>query len=387
MRKTFLSALSAVALLTAPATAAEKVKIGFITTLTGDASSVGVHQRDGFELALDHLGRRLGGLAVEVIYADDQARPELGRQAADKLLKSDQVDFLMGVIWSHVLHAVLPLAAESKRFLIVTNAGDSRLAGAGCSPWAFRTSFESGQFAETIGKFMQEKGITNIVAIAPNYQAGKDAVAGLQRVYKGEILKTIYTKLGQTDLQPEFSEMRAARPNAVFAFMPGGMGIAFIKQWATSGLTGIPLFTTFTVEYLTLPALGDTAIGSFTPSFWNPDLDNPVNRRFVAEFERKYNYTPSQYAVQSYDGALLLDAAIAAVRGDLRNEDGLRSAMRRARIDSPRGTLAFNTNHTPIQNFYLREVVKEGGKVKIVTRALIFKDAKDSFAHECKMVP
>jgi branched-chain amino acid transport system substrate-binding protein len=384
MRTALAGLAGAVALLATSPASADKVTIGFITTLTIEAAA-GQHQRDGFELGLDHLNRKLGGLAATVIYEDDKIRPEVGRQAAEKLIKSDKADFLVGIMWSHVLHAVLPLAAEAKKFLIVTNAGDSRLAGAGCSPWAFRTSFENGQFAETIGRFMQSKGVDNIVAIAPNYQAGKDMVAGLQRAYKGTIVKTIYTKVGQTDLQPEISEIRAAKPGAVFAFMPGGMGIAFVKQWATAGMTGIPLYSAFTVDYLTLPALGEAAVGSFTPSFWTPDLDNAASKRFVADFEKKYSYTPSQYAVQSYDAALLLDAAITAVKGDLKNEAGLRAAMRKSAIASPRGTLKFNTNHTPIQNFYLREVVKDGGKVRIVTRETVLKDASDSFASECKM--
>jgi branched-chain amino acid transport system substrate-binding protein len=374
----------AAALLAISPASADKVTIGFITTLTIEAAA-GQHQRDGFELGLDHLNRKLGGLAATVIYEDDKIRPEVGRQAAEKLIKSDKVDFLVGIMWSHVLHAVLPLAAEAKKFLIVTNAGDSRLAGAGCSPWAFRTSFENGQFAETIGRFMQSKGVDSIVAIAPNYQAGKDMVAGLQRAYKGTIVKTIFTKVGQTDLQPEISEIRAAKPGAVFAFMPGGMGIAFVKQWATAGLGSIPLYTAFTVDGLTLPALGEAAVGSFTPSFWTPDLDNAASKRFVADFEKKFGYTPSQYSVQSYDAALLLDAAITAVKGDLKNDEGLRAAMRKSAVASPRGTLKFNTNHTPIQNFYLREVVKDGGKVKLVTRETVLKDASDPFAAECKM--
>lgn len=384
MRATLAGLAGAVSLLVMSPASADKVTIGFITTLTIEAAA-GQHQRDGFELGLDHRNRKLGGLAATVIYEDDKIRPEVGRQVAEKLIRSDKVDFLVGIMWSHVLHAVLPLAAEAKKFLIVTNAGDSRLAGAGCSPWAFRTSFENGQYAETVGKFMQSKGVNNIVTIAPNYQAGKDMVAGLKRAYKGTIVKTIYTKVGQTDLAPEISEIRAAKPAAVFAFMPGGMGIAFIKQWAAAGLTGIPLYSAFTVDYLTLPALGEAAVGSFTPSFWTPDLDDATSKRFVADFERKYGYTPSQYSVQSYDAALLLDAAITAVRGDLKNEAGLRAAMRKGGIASPRGTLKFNTNHTPIQNFYLREVVKDGGRVKLATRATVLKDAADSFAPECKM--
>jgi branched-chain amino acid transport system substrate-binding protein len=386
MRTALAGVAGAVALLAMSPASADKVTIGFITTLTIEAAA-GQHQRDGFELGLDHLNRKLGGLAATVIYEDDKIRPEVGRQAAEKLIKSDKVDFLVGIMWSHVLHAVLPLAAEAKKFLIVTNAGDSRLAGAGCSPWAFRTSFENGQFAETIGRFMQSKGVDNIVAIAPNYQAGKDMVAGLQRAYKGTIVKTIYTKVGQTDLAPELSEIRAAKPGAVFAFMPGGMGIAFVKQWSTAGMAGIPLYSAFTVDGLTLPALGEAAVGSFTPSFWTPDLDNPVSKRFVADFEKKFGYTPSQYSVQSYDAALLLDAAITAVKGDLKDEVGLRAAFRKAGIASPRGTLKFNTNHTPIQNFYLREVVKDSGKVRLATRATVFTDAADSFASECKMAP
>src|SRR5947207_12037499 len=314
-----------------PAAAQQKVKIGFITTLSGPQGVIGEDMKNSVELALDHLGRKVGGLDVEIIYGDDQVKPDVGKQLADEMLKKHKVNFVSGVIWSNVMLAVAPTVTGAGTFMIGTNAGPHELAGKMCHELFFTTSWQNDQTPEAMGKYMQDQNITDGYAMAPNYAAGKDMVNGFKRYFKGRIVDEVYTKLGQQDYQAEISQLRGKSPKAVFVFYPGDMGIQFLKQYAQAGLRDqIPLYSVYTVDETTLPAVGDAALGNFEARYWSPDLKNEASQRYVSDFKKKFGYTPSYYGAQSYDGILLIDSAVRAVKGDLSDKKGMVAAMRKA---------------------------------------------------------
>ena len=374
-------------LLAAPAAMAETVKIGFITSLSGPAGVIGKHMKDSVELALDHLGRKVGGLDVEVIYGDDQRKPDVGKQLADEMLKKHKVHFVSGIIWSNVMLAVAPAVTREKVFMIGTNAGPHELAGKLCSEYFFTTSWQNDQTPEAMGKYMQDQNITDVYAMAPNYAAGKDMISGFKRYFKGKVLDEVYTKLGQQDYQAEISQIKATNPKAVFVFYPGDMGIQFVKQYAQAGLRGqIPLYSVYTMDEVTLPALKDAALGNFEARYWSPDLNNEANRRYVGDFRKKFGYTPSFYGTQSYDGIMLIDSAVRAVKGDLNNKAGMVAAMRKADFKSTRGAFKYNVNHFPIQNFYLLKVVQNpDGEYATQIQKAVFEHHKDAYHQECGM--
>src|SRR5688572_15161458 len=313
VRKPILAALAAAIAFAAPAMAQQKIKIGFITTMSGPQGVIGAYMKDSVELALDHLGRKVGGLEAEVIYGDDQTKPDVGVQVAEEMLKKHNVDIVAGIIWSNVMMAVQPVVNGSGKIMVGANAGASPLAGSACNELYFSTSWNNDQTPEAMGKFLQDTGVNDIYVMAPNYQAGKDMVSGLKRYYKGRIVDEVYTKLGQQDYQAEITQLRSKNPKAVFAFYPGGMGIQFVKQYVQAGLRDqIPLYTVFTVDETTLPALKEAAIGQYEARFWSPDINIPASKKYVGDFEKKFGYTPSFYGAQSYDSIMLIDSAVRA---------------------------------------------------------------------------
>ena len=372
----------------APVNAQQKVKIGFITTLSGPPAIIGKHMKDSVDLALDHLKHRMGGLEVEVVYGDDQFKPEVGVQLAEEMLKKNQVDFVSGIIWSNVMLAVVPVVTGAGHIMVGTNAGASPLAGNQCNELYFSASWNNDESPEALGKYLQDKGVDDLYVMAPNYQAGKDMVSGLKRYYKGKVADEVYTKFQQQDYQAEISQLRAKNPKAVFVFYPGGMGIQFVKQYVQAGLRDqIPLYSVFTVDETTLPALREAAVGQYEARFWSPDLDVPASKRYVADFEKKYGYTPSYYGAQSYDGIMLIDSAVRGTKGNLKDVKALVREMRKANYDSIRGKYQFNVNQHPIQDFYLLQAVKANNKdgvaMKIVQKA--FEKHKDAYYQDCKM--
>ena len=366
--------------------AAAQIKIGFIATMSGPAGVLGQDQYDGFMLGIEHSGGRLGGQAVTVLKEDDQLKPDVGTQLAQKLIERERVPIITGITFSHVMMAVHKPITDAGVFLIGSNAGPAPIAGARCSPFYFSTSWQNDQQHEGMGKFAQEKGYQKMILMAPNYQAGKDVLNGFKRYYKGPS-EEVYTQLNQQDYSAEIAQLQAKRPDAVFIFYPGGMGINFIKQFQQAGLLGkIPLLSGSTVDGANLPALGETAIGVLHGSQWGPDMNNPVSRKFVADFEKKHGRIPSQYAQQAYDAALLLDSAIRKVGGKVQDKDKFRAALRAADFKSSRGFFQFNTNQHPIQDFYWYEVGKDDkGRVNLVTKGKTFSEHKDSYSSECKM--
>ncbi|MBI3516840.1 MAG: ABC transporter substrate-binding protein [Proteobacteria bacterium] len=389
MTKFLVSAAAAAALgaaVAATPVAAQTVKIGFIATFSGPGGTIGTHLYDGFMLGIEHAGGKLGGLTPEVIKEDDQLKPDVGLQAAQKLLQRDKVNFISGVIFSNVMMAIYKPVIESQTFLISSNAGPSPIAGAQCSPYFFSTSWQNDDPHAAMGKHLQDKGIKRLYLMAPNYQAGKDALTGVKRMFKGEIVDEIYTTVNQPDYSAEIAALRAAKPEALYVFYPGGMGINFVKQYAQAGLVkALPLYSAFTTDSTTVDAQGDAAIGTFGTAFWTVDLKNPANQKFVADFRKKHNYEPSTYSAQAYDSAQLIDAALKATGGKLDNKDALRDALRKADFKSIRGPFKFNNNQFPIQSYYLYETVREDGKLRQLGRGTVLTDHADVYAKDCPM--
>jgi len=391
MRSAFPSALAGAVIaafaFAGPATAQQKVKIGFISTFSGPQGVMGQYMKESVELAVEHLGGKVGGLPVEIVYGDDQVKPDVGVQVAEQMLKKDQVDFVSGIIWSNVMMAVVPVVTGSGKIMVGSNAGASPLAGAQCNRLYFSTSWNNDQTPEAMGKYLTDSGVNDIYVIAPNYQAGKDMVAGLKRYYKGNIVEENYTKLGQQDYQAEITQLRSKNPKAVFAFLPGGMGIQFLKQYDQAGLRGqLPLYTVYTVDEISIPAVKDAAVGIYETRYWSPDLKNPANQKFVTDYKKKYGKLPVFYGAQSYDSILLIDSAIKAVKGNLKNVDGMVQAMEKANFASLRGPFQYNVNHHPIQNFYLLKSVKtQSGDIEMHIQKTIFEKHKDAYYQDCKM--
>ena len=387
--RTKLFAVAVAALFAAsPALAQQKLKIGFITTLSGPLGVIGKHMKDSVELALDHLNRKVGGLETEVVYGDDQAKPDVGLQVAKEMMQKDNVDIVAGIIWSNVMLAVVPAVTETGRIMVGTNAGASPLAGAQCNERYFSTSWNNDQSPEALGKYMQDQGINDVYVLAPNYQAGKDMVAGFKRYYKGRIVDEVYTRFGQTDYQAEITQLRSKSPKAVFVFYPGGMGIQFLKQYSEAGLRGTyPLYSVFTVDEISIPAIKHAALGQYEARFWSPDLKVPASQKYVADFQKKYGHLPVFYGAQSYDGILLIDSAVRAVKGNVKDTKGMIAALRKANYDSIRGKFTFNVNHHPIQNFYLlKAVAGPAGKDPVLEiQQTVFKNHKDAYYKDCKM--
>jgi branched-chain amino acid transport system substrate-binding protein len=385
-----LAGATAIALLAAgPASAQQKtVKIGFISTFSGPTAVIGNDMRNAFELALDHLGRKMGGLPVEVVYEDDQQKPEVGVQKTRKLIESDRVNFVVGYIWSNVLLASLKPVVDSQTFLISANAGPSQIAGPLCSPYFFSTSWQNDQTPMAMGEYMNQKGVKTAFLIGPNYAAGKDMLTGVAATFKGKVVGEELTRWpDQLDFSAELSKVRAAKPDAVFVFYPGAAGVQFLNQYVQSGLKGqIPLYTVFTVDAITLPLQKDLALGIPGTQQWVNDLPNEANKRFVADFRAKYKAYPSYYGAQAYDAANLANSAVVAVNGDLTKKDAMRAEMRKVNFASVRGSYRYGNNHFPIQNFYLQDVVKDDeGNFTLKTVATIVKDGQDEFHGRCPM--
>ncbi len=371
----------------AGAQAQQSLKIGLITTLSGPEGVLGAETRDAFQLALKLRNGMLGGQKVELVIGDDQTKPDVGRQLADKMMESDRVKIVTGVIFSNVLLSIAKPVLDNGLVLVSSNAGPSDLAGKQCHANFFSATWQNDNSPEAMGAWVEKQGFKRVYIMAPNYPAGKDKLAGFKRFFKGEIAGEVYTQFGQLDYAAEISQLRAAKPDGVFVFYPGGMGINFIKQFQQAGLQSqIKLFGEMSVlDQTTLPAVGEFALGARTAVFWTPDMDNAANKRFVEAFEREYKREPSPYAAQAYDTAALLDAALTATGGKT-DPAVLSPALAAAKFESVRGKFRFNTNHFPIQDWYSAEVVKsDRGRFTTTVREKIFEDRGDAYVADCKL--
>ena len=363
------------------------IKIGFLAELSGPQSALGQDQYDGFMMVVQRNGGKLGGVPVELFKEDSQLKPDVAVQATRKLIDKDKVSIITGITFSNIMMAVHKPITEKGVFLVGSNAGPAPIAGAQCSPYQFIVSWQNDMLSEVVGKYAADKGYKRVVALAPNYQAGKDYIAGFKRFYKSELADEVYTPLNQLDFSAELTQLEAIRPDAVFVFYPGGLGVNFVRQYQQAGLMGkIPLLSTGTTDGATLPALRDTALGAISGSFWGPDFDNAESRRFVEEFEARYKRIPSQYAAQSYDAAMLLDAAIAKVRGDVADKPAFMAALKSADFKSVRGAFRFNNNNFPIQDIPVFEIAKDAkGRVNMRTLTFPLRNHKDAYHQQCPL--
>ena len=374
------------ALLVSQAVSADPLKIGFLTTLSTKAGYLGEDIRDGFMLAVEQGGGKLGGVEVEVIVKDDERKPEKGIEIAEKFVKKDGIQLMTGIVFSNVAMAVVPKMVNQDVIYISPNAGPSALAGKMCNENYFNVAWQNDNLHEATGQHVNDAGFASAYIIAPNYPAGKDALTGFKRFYKGEIVGEVYTKLGQSDYSAELAALRDAKPASVFFFLPGGMGINFVKQYAQAGLNeSVPLFgPAFSFDERILKAVGDSAIGVMNGSQWSHDLDNAANNAFVAAFREKYGRTPTLYASQGFDAANLIGSALAST-GGMSDLSAVRAALEKADFNSVRGNFKFGSNHHPIQDIYIREVVKQGDGVTNRLSAKVFEDHQDAYAAECAL--
>jgi len=389
------SALGATALALPGITRAQgaPVKIGLVAVLTGPQAALGTHLRDGFQLGMRHLENKLGGRAAEVLVIDDELRPDAAVTKVRGALERDKCDFIVGVVFSNILAAIIRPVTETQTFLLSTNAGPSPIAGRGCSPFFFATSYVNDQNHAVLGAAAndgvevngQVRPIRRAIIVTPNYQAGRDAAAGFKSTFRGEVMEEIFVPLTTTDFSAELAQIAAKRPDGIYVFMPGGLGVQFVRQYRQAGLA-IPVLSAFTVDEAVLPAQGDAALGLFTGTTWTPDLPNPQNQRFVNDFLGQFNYVPASYAAHSYDAAMLLDSAIRKVGGNLSDKGRLRAAIKEADFRSVRGPFRFGANHFPVQDFWLAKVGRRAdGKLQTEHVRKVFENAVDPFAAECRM--
>lgn len=366
---------------------AEDVKIGMVVTLSGPPAALGQQIVDGFNLALEQNGGKLGGQSVSLIVEDDELKPDVALLKAKSLVERDKVDIVVGTVFSNMLQAIFKPIIQSDTFLISPNAGPSTFAGKNCNPYFFVTSYQNNQNAEVSGMIANEEGFKKVVVMVPNYQAGRDNVAGYKQTFKGEIADEIYTPLGHQDFSSELAKISTEGADALFTFMPGGMGVRLVKQFKATGLGDSMKFTSvFTTDETTLPGQKDDAVGFLSAGNWAPDMKNETNQAFVSAFEAKYGYVPGGYAAQSYDTAMLIASALEKTGGKVSDKDAMRKALEAADFTSVRGSFSFSNNHYPVQDFHLLEVAKrEDGKFWTTAKRTIVKDYEDSFHGECKM--
>ena len=388
-----LFALSLVAALTcvlgsASSLAADQLRIGFLSTLSGPGGAIGIDIRDGFNLAVKSSGGKLGGIGLDLQIVDDQLKPDVAKQAVDRMLQQQKPHIITGMVFTNVLLPVAPTILESKTFYISPNTGPNDYAGAKCNPYFFVSSWQSEDIPGAMGKFVGERGVKSIYLIGANYPGGRENLSGFKRFYKGNVVDEVYTPMNQLDFSVDLANMQAKKPEAVFIFLPGGMGINFIKQFAAAGLgKSIQLFVPgYSADEDTIKAVGESLLGTVNTSFWAHDLDNPANKRFVADFEKEYGRLPTMYAAQGYDTAVLIDSAVKKVKGKVEDKEAFRKALQAADFKSVRGSFKFNKNQFPIQDYFLR-VVRKDEKGRITNRLLgkILTNHQDSFVGQCKM--
>ncbi|MEH6646961.1 ABC transporter substrate-binding protein [Sulfitobacter sp.] len=366
---------------------AEDLKIGMVVTLSGPPAALGQQIVDGFQLALDQKDGMLGGRKVDLIIEDDELKPDVALLKATSLVEKDEVDFVVGTVFSNMLQAIFKPVVESDTFLISPNAGPSTFAGKNCNPYFFVTSYQNNQNAEVSGMIANEEGYKNVFTLVPNYQAGRDNIEGFKQTFEGTLTGEVFTPLGHQDFSAELARISTSGSDALFSFMPGGMGVRLVNQFANAGLSdSMKFMSVFTTDETTLPGQKDAAVGFLSAGSWAPDLDNEANSAFVTAFEAKYGYIPGSYAMQAYDTASLIDSAVTKIGGDLVDKDAVRAALKEADFTSLRGDFSFSNNHYPVQDFHMLTVVKrDDGQFHTSFVRNVATDYADSFHQDCKM--
>ncbi len=368
--------------------AQEKIRLGWIAGVSGPLNLVGAEQRRGLDVALEHLGNRLGGIPIELITGDSKANPAATVQDLSRLIEKDRVDVITGLTASNEVLAAIKPITDAKIFFIGANGGPAQAAGEGCSPYYFNASFQNEQITEGIGAYMTQKGVKKLYLLGMDYEAGHEHSNAARKGYKGEVVAHVFTPLAQVDFASDIAKIRASGADAVWAFYPGGPGIAFTRQWAQAGLQGkVPLYSNIALsEPLVFGAQGKTALGITVTGNYFAALDNPENKRFVETFRAKFNRDPASFAGLQYDAMMLLDAAVREVKGNLKNHDAFRAALKKANFKSIRGPFRFNTNHQPIQNSYVGVVeARPDGSLYIKPLGTIAENSRDAFAAKCPM--
>jgi branched-chain amino acid transport system substrate-binding protein len=370
-----------------PALAADKLKLGFVSTFSGPGGIYGQNMWDGFMLAVDEAGGKLGGLPVDISKNDDQLKPDVAKQIADKLVRRDNVDMVFGVFFSNMLMALYHPVVDSKTILITSQGGPSPLAGKDCSPYFFTTSWQNERPSAAVAQAMNEAGLKRVVVIVTNYEAGHDVVTGFKSSYKGSILSEILPAMGQPDYSTEIAQISALKPDAVFAFIASGPSINFVKQYNEAGLMkSTPLYSVLTITSTNLPAIGDIALGTKSANIWTADLDNPENKHFMEAFQAKYHYMPGINSANAYDATRLVDTAIREVNSKIEDKQAFLDALKRADFRSIRGNFRFNNNHFGIQNYYRTEIAKdEKGNLFESNRGVVLRDDQDPYHGQCSM--
>ncbi|MGX1097502.1 branched-chain amino acid transport system substrate-binding protein [Amorphus sp. MBR-141] len=386
--KTLLAGAAALAFAATGAQAQDdQLKIGLVATFSGPAAAIGDSVRNGFMLFLKQHDGQIGGVPTEVVVVDDELKPDVGVTKVKALLERDEVDIVVGTVFSNIMMAIAKPVFDAETLLISPNAGPSPLAGPACSKYYFNVAYQNDANHAVLGKYAADQGYKRVIVLAPNYQAGKDGVAGFKQFYDGEIVDEIYTQLGQLDFSAELARIAAAKPDAVYTFMPGGMGVNLVKQWDQAGLKDkVAFLSAFTVDELSLPATQDAAVGLKSGQQWGRNFDNALTKTFVADYESAYGAPPPLYAAQAYDVAVVIDAAVKKAGGDFKDTDKLIEAIAAGGVDTLRGPLTFGKNHFPVQDYYLAEATKtDDGKYVMVTTEKVLEGYVDSYADQCKM--
>lgn len=386
MIRCIVAATLAVTMFGGPARAADHIKLGYMVSLSGVFAIVGSEQQRGLTVALEELGNTLGGVPLTLYTVDDKGSPPEAVQVASKLIDQNKVDIVTGMMNSATTIATMKQYEDAGTFIISALAGPLQYAGKECHPNAFFVSFANDEWDTALGKYMTDKGVKSTYMMGADYQAGWEKLAGAKRTFKGTVTGPVFTPLNQLDFSAELAQVRAANAESVFAFYPGALGIAFLKQYAQSGLKARIYSEDTMASELSFPAEGASALGVIQSTSWNAELDNPANKKFVAAFIKKYGRRPAIFAALQYDAMMLLNSAVAAVNGKIEDKAAFRAALRKADFQSIRGPFKFNTNHFPIQDIYVTEVEKDGqGGMKLALKDTAARDWQDDYHQDCTM--
>ncbi|MFC6279801.1 MULTISPECIES: ABC transporter substrate-binding protein [Polaromonas] len=344
-----------------------KVRVGFMLPYTGTFSQLGVAIENGFRMAINEQGGKLGGREIEYFKVDDESEPSKGIENATKLVQRDKVDVIVGTVHSGVQMGIQKVARDTGVLSLIPNAGVHAATRSLCAPNVFRTSFTNSQPTLALGKAMMDKGHKRAVWISWKYAAGDEAFEGFRDSYTkagGTIIKELGLPFPNVEFQALLTEIAALKSDAVACMFAGGGAAKFIKDYAAAGLKGkIPLYGSGFLTEGVLDAAGPAADGIITTLHYSDSLDTPRNKKFRLDYAKAFKIQPDVYAVQGYDTGLLLIQGANAVKGDLNSKPALYKAMEGAVIDSPRGKWTMSKAHNPVQDMYLRVVEKGENKV------------------------